>query len=241
MYQINAEEGLREQMARLGSTRPYMHGGGSYNTGAMVSTLDAIAHVSLRVLSGWAPGSVIHDGVLVGAIQDGTAGGFVLVRGLHATDVALLEEPVSPAEIVETVRNTFALNISETALVFHVSRPTIYQWTRLDEIGQVRSRIDRDRMKALFRISKTWAERGPLHGCWQQEVLPDGQSVLDLLSAKSVDEKTLLLAHDTLLARQGNRRQAEHNRAKASVEALKGAFTGLAAMQEARRKKKGSV
>lgn len=242
MYQMNAKEGLREKMAILGSRRPYTHDDSGYNTGVTVSALDATAHVmSLQVLGQWSSHMAVEGEIQSEVHQTGTAGGLILVTMLRKTDVALQDELVSPAEIVEAVRSTFALNISEAALVFNVSRPTIYQWTRLDEISQVRSRLDRDRMKMLYRISKSWAERGPLHGDWLAEALPGGQTVLDLLCAKQLDEAALMLAHDTLLAKQGGRRGAEHKKALASVEALKGAFAGLAAMQEARRKTKGSA
>ncbi len=244
MYQINADEGLREKMAMLGYARRYMQDGGSYNTGATVSAHDAMAHVSFSVLGGlkaFADGDKNCGELLICAAHGSTAGGLVLINVLKATDVALSEEPISPADVVEKVRNIFALNISEAASVFGVSRPTIYQWTRLGELGQIRSRHDRERLKTLFRISKSWAERGPLHGRWLNEAIHDEKSVFDLLCDRRLDEKALLLAHDTLLTRQHNRREVEHNKAVATVDALRNVFADLAAKQDARRKTKASA
>lgn len=243
MFQINARDGLRDKMSRLNAARPIGVTSGSYNTGGTVTAADALIYVKIQLAHLLAREPSEWNAVEATWVncQPTTAAGLGLVRAMQrwTTEQPGQEEAVTPATIVNTVRNVFALSVSDAAAVFRVSRPTIYQWMKLDDMEQVRAHEDRERMKALFRVSKHWAQRGRLVGRWQQEVLPSGISVLDLLTAKDLNVNALLTAHSVLSARSAALRKAEHKRAQDAAGALKEAFAKMGEAQEARMNKEG--
>lgn len=154
--------------------------------------------------------------------------------------VVSMQSPiVTPSEMLNIVRDTFMLNVSDASRVFRVSRPTIYQWGNLTEIGQVRARHDRERLKELYRLSLEWSKRGKLTGRWASQVLRIGQSVIDLLSAEKIDHQVILDAHAQLRAASESLRQAELLRSSNAVKAMGSAFDRLAT-NEAERKRGSS-
>lgn len=142
---------------------------------------------------------------------------------------------ISPAAAVDMARSIFGLNISETADVFHVSRPTIYQWMKLEDIEQVRSREDRERIKAIFQAAQLWQESLPLKGRWRQAILPSGTTVLDILKAQQFDPDALKAAYTTLAASTEARRKEEGERAQQAISKLAEAFSELASESKARK------
>lgn len=143
---------------------------------------------------------------------------------------------VTPAEIVNVVRNAFMLNVSDAARVFGVTRPTIYQWATLTDISQVRARAVQQRMKKLYKLSQEWVKLGRLTGRWAHQVLRSGQSVIDLLCAEPLDREAILEAHMQLLALTRSLRDAEAARAINAAKALGPAFDKLAAFGEKRER-----
>jgi hypothetical protein len=143
---------------------------------------------------------------------------------------------VTPAEMLNIVRDTFMLNVSDAAAVFRVTRPTIYQWAVLTDIDQVRARNDRERMKELYRLSLEWNQLGKLTGRWASQVLRTGQSLFDLLSAETIDRQAILSAHAQLLAASNSRQKAELVRAVDAVKAMSSAFDKLASLEQERKR-----
>lgn len=142
---------------------------------------------------------------------------------------------VFPSSVVDMARTVFGLNISETAEVFRVSRPTIYQWLKLKDIEQVRSREDRERIKAIYQAVQLWQQQAPLKGRWRQAILPSGTTVLDILKAQLIDPDALMAAYTTLAAGTEARRKEEGERAQQAISVLAGAFSQLASEGKARK------
>lgn len=245
MYQINAESGRFEHMVRQGAMNAYVLPKMAYNTGTAISTPDPASYLLSAQL--WSllesspmqpqPGGAGDSLIL----REATSGGLVLVHRLttQAAEPARAqeaEEAVTPAMIVEFVRRVFALNMSDAAEAFRVSRPTIYQWAKLMDIEQVRSHSDRERLKALHRITKLWAGREPLVGRWQSMILPSGKSVLDLLKEPQLNVLALTEAHRVLADRKDILRREDHRRAQGAAAALGNAFAKLGEAQGRRGK-----
>lgn len=142
---------------------------------------------------------------------------------------------VSPAAVLENVRNVFALNISETADVFGITRQTAYQWLKLTAMEQVRAKENRERLKQLYGATQAWNDLPPLKGRWLHALLPSGQTVLDLLKAPKVDLNTLRAAHEALASSATERRVQEGERATQAVASFVGAFTGLGSGRQDRK------
>lgn len=161
----------------------------------------------------------------------------VLVSEVRSSPSPVWQNPIlTPAEMLSIVRDTFLLNVSDAARVFKVSRPTIYQWMNLTDIEQVRALQDRNRIKDLYRLSRIWAGMGRLTGRWANQVLRNGQSIIDLLSADKIDEQAIIDAHQQLLTASDFLRQGELSRSLSAARAMEGAFSNLAKNEEKRRK-----
>lgn len=134
---------------------------------------------------------------------------------------------VSPASVLDIVRNAFGLNVSDTAEVFQITRQTAYQWMKLSAMEQVRSHADRERIKVLYRAAQFWNEQPMLKGRWLRAILPTGVTVLDILKVNTIDLDTLKAAYATLSSSSAQRRQDEGERAAKAVTSLANAFAGL--------------
>lgn len=151
-------------------------------------------------------------------------------------EAALPSVALSPASVLDRVRTVFGLNISETAEVFGITRQTAYQWLTLsDNMEQVRSHVNRDRIKQLYGAAQSWQNLPPLKGRWLYALLPAGNTVLDLLKAPQIDLDALRAAYQALAASTPERRREEGGRATRAATALAGAFAGLGAGRKARK------
>jgi hypothetical protein len=150
-------------------------------------------------------------------------------------EAALPPVAISPASVLEVVRAVFGLNISETAEVFGITRQTAYEWMKLSDMEQVRSHVNRDRIKQLFGAVQSWQNNPPLKGRWLHALLPAGNTVLDLLIDPQLDLDALQAAYKALAASTADRRREEGGRATQAATALAGAFAGLGAGRKARK------
>lgn len=256
MLNMNREEALREVFARQGALQ-MMAQAEPYNTGASSTTRNAVEYINLwllgRYLSTWAPGpenQAQHDFGLIGTR-------FVLSTGAAeyrmntvrcstnepsqtAPDNALVvnEGFATPANIVSTIRRAFMLSVRDTAAVFRVTRPTIYQWQTLTDLTLIRAHEDRNRMKTLYQLALVWAREGPLPGNWlTQPLAATGQSVLDLLSSEKLDVEAVRNARTILQAAVKDLAGAEHERSRRAAEGLARAIGRMAEHEERRRKR----
>lgn len=169
--------------------------------------------------------------------QSATTGMYVLLDRLTSEADLHQAAVITPASVVDLARTVFSLNISDTADVFGVSRPTIYQWMKLGDIDLVRSSQYKERIKMVYRATQFWQKFRPLTGRWQQAILPSGACLFDLLKAEKIDLAALEEAYAFLDATGEKRRKEEGARAKKAVGALADAFANLAKEANARRGK----
>lgn len=243
MLKMNPEEALRETTARYAPLRCYPSQNVGYNTGSSLVAADANEYIQYY-LSKWTQEDCAnshHTGFPIPPNEclEFTGSGSVLIYEVKpetALAFGTAASIVSPAEMVKTVRGTFMLTISDSAQVLKVSRPTVYQWSSLSDIEQIRSRKDRDRLKQLYRLSQWWNQRGQLSGRWLHETLSNGKSVLDLLSEEPIDENALFSAQSQLMANRSRLRTAERERSVAAARSLKRAFSRMASHEESRKK-----
>jgi hypothetical protein len=146
-----------------------------------------------------------------------------------------IQTAVSPASVLDMVRNAFGLNVSDTAEVFQITRQTAYQWMKLSAMEQVRSHADRERIKVLYRAAQFWNEQPMLKGRWLRAILPTGVTVLDILTANTIDIDTLKAAYATLSGNSAQRRQDEGGRAAKAATSLANAFAGLGSGRQERK------
>ena len=244
MLNINEEEAVRDAVTRNSLLRRFDDFGDGYNTGASIVATNASEYISYCLAKGAADWARLTHAASYpgGGVFMSTGGAVVLVLEVKANSaayVAPVPSPVlTPAEMLEAIRSAFMLNDSNAAEVLRVTRPTIYQWGALTDVAQIRAREDRERLQTLTRLAQAWRARGSLTGRWLVQPLPEGPTVLDLLSEAHIDEVALLAAHSTLRAAAPRLRKAEHVRAMEAAEALGSAFEKLAGNEQKRRKER---
>ncbi len=247
MYGIDKNEGLRQQMARLGAFRGNRVRNDYYNTGCAIYATDACSYLSAQALAWGVTPQVKAEQMARGAYAEPLSTGasriFISMfcsRGFVQQRECDEDITGTPAAIVKAVREAFALNVSDLAEVFRVTRPTVYQWMKLDDFEQVRSRHDRERLKQFFRLVRLWTERGSLIGRWKQVVLPSGKSILDLLATEELDTVAIMKAHAYLADQRDKLRKTEHERGLVMAKGLVDAFAGMARNHESLKKRKES-
>lgn len=206
------------------------------------SVIDEEKSIHQQCLQGYWPLSVFTAQREFGCRTATTGQVFVLVRnevdGPRVPVVFHFETPkmaASPAAVLEAVRNAFAMNISEAAEVFGITRQTAYQWMKLTDMDQVRARENRERLKQLYAANQVWREMSPLKGRWLHALLPSGQTLLDLLKTPQIDLNTLRSAHAALVSSSNERRVQEGERTTQAVASFVGAFAGLGSGRKERK------
>lgn len=239
-FQINPKLGRQEWLARQGAAVPVRAAEGAYGTGWDISASDAQTYVLLQIISHAAPQTVEPQQCAATsfwsqATQEFTAGWPTRLhyhcykKAEHAQTLA--SSPVTPAGIVDLVRQTFVLSVSDAAEVFRVSRPTIYQWSKLESLELVRASDDRERLKKLYGVVTAWAARPALRGQWYLHILPSGETVHDLLKGDRLDSAEFARIH-TVLEQQSNVLHAkEHAKARRAAENLRAAAARMEADQ----------
>lgn len=206
------------------------------------SVIDEEKSIYRQNLQGYWPLSVFTAQREFGCRTATTGQALVLVRnevdGARVPVVFHFKVPkmaVSPAAVLEAVRSAFAINVSEAAEVFDITRQTAYQWMKLTDMDQVRARENRERLKQLYAATQAWRELSPLKGRWLHSLLPSGQTLLDLLKAPQIDLNTLRSAHAALASSSNERRFQEGERTTQAVASLVGAFAGLGSGRKDRK------
>lgn len=84
------------------------------------------------------------------------------------------------------VRHAFGMNIKQLASVMQVTRVTIYDWMRQDEIQKLRAPTIQ-RLVQMQALASMWGKLPALAGNYLAEPLPDGSGTLeDRLSSNSL-------------------------------------------------------
>lgn len=95
----------------------------------------------------------------------------------------------SPAEHVANIRDTFALNMSELAIVLHITRPTVYAWLEgqeprpeaVTQIQQLSRAADEIKRMKISRFD-TLLRRPILNGHSLLDILKAGRDPLEALA-----------------------------------------------------------
>ncbi len=234
MLKMTAQEGLREAIARQALLEQLGASTTSYNTGDAVHVNDANEYIGL-IVANLRPGLNLQNGPvqIYGMAATGAVNAWLVVQLTSNRTKSCVPVP-PPANIVDTVRKTFRLTISDTAQVLCVSRPTVYQWESLTDIEAIRAHNDRDRLKRLYLIALDWSKHTPPRGRWLHAALPNGKSVFDLLCETNLSEEAVSRARDILVAMGPHLQADENRRATGAVKSMKGAFAKLAANEKER-------
>ncbi len=96
------------------------------------------------------------------------------------------------AERISEIKAAFGLTISQLAQVLRVQRQTIYDWIDEDHPPQVQGQ-NRERLAAIQRLAIQWNAlcQWPA-GKGVTRYAVDGQTLLDLLSAETLDEVRII-------------------------------------------------
>jgi hypothetical protein len=96
----------------------------------------------------------------------------------------------TPVEQLDDVTMTFSLNTTQTADVFGVSRPTIYEWRR----GAAPGLENRARLNALHELAEYYRSLNPapIGEALTWTDTSTGRSLLDLLTAQPLDREAVL-------------------------------------------------
>ncbi len=237
MLKMNAFEAQRDAINRQDVLRSLTANESFYNTGSALVVNDAYEYIGYCLAK-----QPLYPNAFAGPVQTeslsatGAVGCLMYEIKAEPTTSTHFTPIVTPSKMVEMVRNAFMLTVRDASAVFHVSRPTIYQWESLSDIEQIRAHKDRERLKHLYRVAMLWITQDPLFGRWLNETLPSGKSVLDLLKEERIDDAALKSAHNHLHAALPRLRRTEHTRSMAAARAMKGAFERLAANEKARAK-----
>lgn len=136
--------------------------------------------------------------------------------------------PATPASMLKTVRETFGLNIKQSARVFDVERPTIYLWSTTSDAGKLRT-ANFERMRQLYKIAEKCSAMGPRPSDALQLVLDDGSTLLDQLSSTPLDEHKILGAWNQLGTMKDRLSQARRKRTEEFGKAI---ATGVASLSD---------
>ncbi len=101
----------------------------------------------------------------------------------NTTDVDRL---LDVQEKLAGIRRYLSMNVTDIAKVLRVARPTVYSWFR-DESSLRGSHLRR--VEAVYKVARQWRRMSsqPV-GEFLSQPLVSGESLLDLLSAKALDE-----------------------------------------------------
>lgn len=218
MFGVNKAEGIQEFIARSGLSQrsnPYA----TSNTGLI--PLNGVQQQAL---------------LFVGKSGSTSGTNVVVLIGKPAQSIPSERQfQVTPASIVDLARSVFALSVSDSAAVFGVSRPTIYEWSNVQNLDDVRAYKAKSRLLEIYKAATLWNSFSPLKGRWLNQPLESGKTILDLLKAASINIQELTNAYAELSRLQPALIKDEHERVKSGMSGLRSAFTSLSAAQKSKR------
>lgn len=125
------------------------------------------------------------------------------------------QTPLTPAAMLNDIREAFGLNMTQLAQVMQSERITVYAWLRDDDIEKMREG-KRQRLQQLHHIARMWHSYEPLAGRYLLEKLPGigGQSVLELLCADVLDPPVFAAVYEQLARSTAPTVRAQRHRAE---------------------------
>lgn len=129
----------------------------------------------------------------------------------------------SIAEMVEAIRATFGLNVTQLASVLRIERVTVYAWLRTEDADKLHPG-NRDRLQSLYQIAKEWSSCAPLAGRYLVDTIPGyGKSLLDLLSADDLNSISFPLVYEKLATAMAPSARIRSHRAEQKAQLKEGA------------------
>jgi len=131
------------------------------------------------------------------------------------------------------IRQAFGLNIKQLAEVMQVSRVTIYDWMRQDDLSVLRGGA-RMRLNHLRMLAQQWSKLGGVPGEFLEEQIPaESASLIAILSREKLPKPPKLTQlHQRLLAAQNRAERSQAYGKQRSKAIAKGAAKILANPQE---------
>jgi len=104
-------------------------------------------------------------------------------------DVVDTNRLLDTQEKLAGIRRYLSMNVTDMARALRVARPTVYSWFR-DEAGLRSHHLQR--VEAVYRIARRWRRisNQPV-GAFLAQPLASGDSLLDVLSAKALNESDI--------------------------------------------------
>jgi len=178
-----------------------------------------------------------NTALLTAAFLVGTGGGFATPQALNVPAVhsvvkihEFAQSTVATHHLLDTqeklagIRRYFAVNVTAMARILRVGRPTVYSWLRDDP--SLRANHAR-RIDEVYGLARKWRlmSNKPI-GDFISRSLSSGGTLLDLLSAKTLDKSAI----EKALAQVAETMNAEVRRASVVEIAKRGGFK-LASVQ----------
>jgi hypothetical protein len=130
---------------------------------------------------------------------------------------APVQETISlllPADMLNTIREAFGLNITQLAQALGIERITVYAWLKTESLAKLHD-SNRSRLNALHRVAKLWQSFEPLAGSYLLEKLSTTQmTVLEMLCQEMIDLSAFSRAYEQLAKATGSTMRALHHRAE---------------------------
>jgi hypothetical protein len=125
------------------------------------------------------------------------SGALLHVRVLRSTDGNVdSERLLDTQEKLAGIRRYLSTNVTNLAKVLGVGRPTVYSWLRED--ADLRGE-HAQRLEKIYRIARKWRMMSsrPV-GAFLDQPISAGETLLSLLSARTVDERAVQVAFDRI-------------------------------------------
>jgi len=143
------------------------------------------------------------------------------------------QAPATLSEIIREIRQAFGLNIKQLADVMRVSRVTIYDWLRQDDLSVLRDGARR-RLTHVQMLAVVWALLPSIPGAYLDEPFDEAGETLGALLIAETLPTTLLLPkfHQMLLQIKNIEQRNAASQAQLSESIGKGAAKILANPEE---------
>lgn len=150
-------------------------------------------------------------------------------RGVPANVVI----PLAPSGMIEQIRNVFHLNVTQTAKVLRVERPTIYLWSSMTTSNGIKKENSERLQKIYLASIECKKYEMPIDALkWQQA---DGSTLLDILSGEKVSTREIVNTWHVLRNAKTQMQEMRKERGKAFATAVASAIASLGDKEELKK------
>lgn len=143
---------------------------------------------------------------------------FKLGSDSHQSEPSLM----TPSKMVEELRETFGLNVTQLAQALHIERITVYAWMRTELLEKL-NQSNRNRLWSLHKLAQQWRQYSPLSGKYLLEPIP-GQdtTILQMLCQEDLSPYEFARAYELLAKATAPSTRVQQNQAERSTALKKG-------------------